>query len=309
MFLIYSIDVPQDRRPWLAHLLFPVMVMFCFVLVNSHRTLDAQDIGLLLIDNFSMFAGFIPFLVFSYFIASLIIFWFFGNAVCSKVGNILYMVLLAGFAALAEGVNALHGEVLVWVPGCILNAIVGMYLMYWPTNSVDCAFLLNPWRRFTVSGFWVVAAWIILDLISVAAWIILDLISVAALGWSASLIAHLVFFLVGLIVAAILLKLRRATAYDDDWTLLQVITRQEREDTAWKDSWSVRKSQKDEDEAESWKTQQDGVKAKPPKPIDQDGIVPLLCQCGHIIRVPMKYEGRKIRCPQCSHVLTVPKSE
>ncbi len=26
MFLMYSIDVPQDRRPWLAYLLFPVIV-------------------------------------------------------------------------------------------------------------------------------------------------------------------------------------------------------------------------------------------------------------------------------------------
>ena len=239
-----------------------------------------------------------PFLLLGYFIGSFIILWFFGNAVCSKVGNSLYVVVMGGFAAMAAGVNALYGEVLVWVPGCILNAIVGMYLMYWPTNSVDCVFLIPPWRAFTVSGFWVVAAWIILDLISVA-----------ALGWSASLIAHPAFFLVGLVVAAILLKLRRAIAYDDDWTLLQVITRQEKEDTTWQDSWSVRKSQKDEDEPESEETQQDGTKAQPPKPTDQDSIVPLLCQCGHIIRVPMKYEGKKIRCPQCSHVIAVPKSD
>ncbi len=297
---MYSIDVSQDRRPWLGYLLFPVMVIFCFALANNHRAPDAKDIGLLLLDDIFMFAVLTPFLVLGYFIASFIIFWFFANAVCSKVGNILYMVLLAGFAAMAEGVNALapHGEVLVWVPGCILNAIVGMYLMYWPTNSVDCVFLIPPWRGFTISGFWVIAAWIILDLISVA-----------ALGWSASLIAHPAFFLVGLVVAAIFVKLRIATAYDDDWTLLQVITRQEKEDTAWQDSWSVRKSQKDEDEAESEETQQDGAKAKPPKPTDQDSIVPLLCQCGHIIRVPMKYEGKKIRCSQCSHVITVPKSD
>lgn len=298
MFLMYSIDVPQDRRPWLGYLLFPVMGIFCFALANSGRVPDVAEIGFFPFDYICMFSVISPLLVLCYFIASCIIFWFFANAVCSKVGNILYVVLLAGFAALAEGVNVLRGEVLVWVPGCILNAIVGMYLMYWPTNSVDCVFLIPPWRAFTVSGFWVVAAWIILDLISVA-----------VLGWSASFIAHPAFFLVGLVVAAILLKLRRTTAYDDDWTLLNVITRQEKEDTTWQDSWSVRRLQKNEDEPESEETQQDGAKIKPPKPIDQDGIVPLLCQCGHIIRAPMKYEGKKIRCPQCSHVLTVPKSD
>lgn len=298
MFLMYSIDVPQDRRPWLGYLLFPVMVAGSFFLAGDNRMPGLSDIGIRGITYICPFAVISPFLLLGYFIGSFIILWFFGNAVCSKVGNILYVVLLAGFAVMAEGVNALHGEVLVWVPGCILSTIVGMYLMYWPTNSVDCAFLIPPWRRFTISGFWVVAAWIILDLISVA-----------VLGWSASLIAHPAFFLVGLVVAAILLKLRIATAYDDDWTLLQVITRQEKEDTAWQDSWSVRRSQKGKDEAESEETQQDGAKAKPPKPLDHDGIVPLLCQCGHIIRAPMKYEGKKIHCPQCSHVLTVPKSD
>ena len=298
MFLMYSIDVSQDRRPWLGYLLFPVMVAGSFFLAGNYGMPGLSDIGIYGLTYICPLSVISPLLLLGYFIGSFIIFWFFANAVCSKVGNILYVVLLAGFAAMAAAVNALHGEVLIWVPGCILNAIVGMYLMYWPTNSIDCVFLIPPWRGFTVSGFWVVAAWIILDLISVA-----------VLGWSASLIAHPAFFLAGLVVAAIFVKLRIATTYDDDWTLLQVITRQEKEDTAWQDSWSVRKSQKDEDEVESKETQQDSPKAKPPKPTDQDSIVSLLCQCGHIIRVPMKYEGKKIRCPQCSHVLTVPKSD
>jgi hypothetical protein len=158
--------------------------------------------------------------------------------------------------------------------------------MCWPTNPIDCVFLIPPWRSFTVSGFWVVVGWIILDLISVA-----------LLGWRGSLVAHPVFFLLGLIAAAILLKLRDVAKYDDDWTLLQVITRQKKEDAGWEESWSVRKSQKENDEEES------------EKPRGEDDIIRLFCQCGHIIRVPCKYQGRKIHCPVCSHVITVSRSD
>jgi len=95
--------------------------------------------------------------------------WIFGNAVCAKVGNLKYLLLyiLLGVAAGVAHLCFSSGPAL-GASGAI-NGVVGIYLVLFFENEIDCFFLF--WfflfvvvRRFAVSSFWMILFWLSWDI-------------------------------------------------------------------------------------------------------------------------------------------------
>ncbi len=295
MFMMYSTDVVYDRRPWVGYILFPVIVILSFYLIGRESLPPVAEVGIRGLSLICWFAPFSLFLFFAYLIAGFVVFWFFGNAVCSKIGNIAYILLLPIFGGAALAVNLLWRDDVLWIIGCALSAVTGMYLMFWPTHNIDCFFLIPPWRTFSISGFWVVAGWVFLDMAFSAVF-----------GWTADLIAHPLFLFAGLLTAWLLINRRLASVYEDDWTLVQVFSRQEKPDSSWEHSWAARRLKKPAEQESSDVIDTEVLAAKKPPAARQDQSTAVLCECGCIVRIPLESKDAKTRCPECSRVLTIP---
>ncbi len=89
--------------------------------------------------------------------------WVFGNAVCEKIGNLAYTgtFLLAGVAA--GGIhNVLDGNPAVGASGAI-NGIVGLYLVLYPINRINCFYWFFRPGTFDISGYWLIIFWFLVD--------------------------------------------------------------------------------------------------------------------------------------------------
>jgi membrane associated rhomboid family serine protease len=128
---------------------------------------------------------------------NLLFLWIFGNAVCSKVGNVLYPIIYI-VAGLWVGIIHLIfvGRPMVGASGAIY-AIIGVYLVLYPYNYIKCIFVFILYiRRITIAGFWIILLWVILNVLG------------AASGYIAkAYFAHLGGFFFGVITAFILTKL------------------------------------------------------------------------------------------------------
>jgi membrane associated rhomboid family serine protease len=95
--------------------------------------------------------------------------WIFGNAVCAKIGNLRYLPIYTGLGIIA-GMSQLlfSGEGGLGASGAI-NGIVGMYLVFFPTNEITCyflmIFLLRPCvKEFSLSSYWMILFWLAFDI-------------------------------------------------------------------------------------------------------------------------------------------------
>ncbi len=92
--------------------------------------------------------------------------WVFGNAICAKIGNGRFAIcyFIFGFtSALAHLVFG--GGPMLGASGAI-NGVVGMFLVLYPENDVDCIFgiLIFYFKQFTVSSYWLIIGWFVCDI-------------------------------------------------------------------------------------------------------------------------------------------------
>ncbi len=97
---------------------------------------------------------------------NMIFLWTFGNAVCAKIGNWIYIPLFLALGLAAAVIhNLFDASPAVGASGAI-NGIVGMYLMFYPNNNVTCAY----WFFFRIGTFYLSSIWIILLFMGFDAW-------------------------------------------------------------------------------------------------------------------------------------------
>jgi len=98
-------------------------------------------------------------------IGNMIFLWVFGNAVCAKIGNIVYPFVFAALAIASATVhNLMDGAPAVGASGAI-NGVVGMYLIFYPLNEVTCAWTFGfKGGSFSLSGAWVILLWVAFDI-------------------------------------------------------------------------------------------------------------------------------------------------
>ena len=165
-FLPYRVDVPHEHRPvmnWVV--LAAVMFVFWFQLGDSSITmrywLDGWGIRGLL-GSIWLHAGLMHLLGNSLYL------WVFGNAVCSKLGNLGYLPTYVGLGV-AGGIGHLlfDGGPAVGASGAI-SGLIGMHLVLFPDNAIKCVFLwiFLPHRPawFSFRSFWFILPWFALNI-------------------------------------------------------------------------------------------------------------------------------------------------
>jgi membrane associated rhomboid family serine protease len=295
-FIPYAVDVPMDRRPVLNWLLVGSIIaaFVCQFYVAHEETVNAYVLdGWTLNGLFGhmwLHGGFL------HVAGNLLFLWVFGNAVCSKVNNLLYLpvyIFVGIMAALTHMI--IDGDPAIGASGAI-NGIVGMYLVFFPTNDIDCAFggviMMRPFgKTFSVSGYWIILMYLVFDIIGV----ILG-------GQGVGYWAHLGGFAAGVVLALLLLKLKMVTMWDDEGSILQLI-----------DEWRTgRQDDQLRKEAMAAVEKAQQQEQGHPVPIPTESVQPkrfsFACPCGKKIRAPITMAGKKGKCPACQSLLIVPSS-
>jgi len=247
-------------------------------------------------------------------VGNLLFLWIFGNAVCAKIGNVLYAPfyilagVLAGMAHLIfQGGGALGAS------GAI-NGVVGMFLVFFPTNDITCYysfwFVLRPqFVQFTLSSFWMVLFWLAFDIYGA-------IVGGGGIGY----FAHLGGFAAGVGVGIILLKCKIVKMEKWEKSILAVLAdpfNKEEQESPPKYNRDLRALEQIENneppeaveqkpkatpELEQRLSNSDFLKPLPP----QQEFIHFVCECGKKVKIASKHAGRMGKCPQCHMRIKVP---
>jgi membrane associated rhomboid family serine protease len=270
------------------------------------------------------------------FIGNLIFLWPFGNAVCGKLGNKLYLLIFLGFGLLAGLIHLVLGAGLAVGADSVICGIVGIYIVLFPEDTMSCFVLLPRPMAVSISGCWFVLLWFIFDLLA------------AGLGGSTTYYAHILCAMAGFGLAVLMLKKKWLVMEKDEKSLLQMLSKKEDEDV------SLAASAKKEEDKEGEKKDLKAVEEQPkpaekaqaePNPISSatrfpaagvsnssqedvrmgtsgtalrqkraahikqhdDDFIRFNCECGHRIKIHRKDAGKTGRCPKCSRWVEAPR--
>lgn len=237
MLIPYAVDVPNDRRPlmnWLFCIL--IIAVFCwevYAIINipqqqvevfeSQGAAEPNDVAGQEQEQAQMpeienplqpwvlngwgIRGMIGHMwlhgsIF-HLLGNLLFLWVAGNAICSKVGNLPYLLiyLICGFASAATH-NIFQGGPAIGASGAIAG-IMGMFLVLYPENEVKCVwfwFVIMIFIRPTMLAFSCSSYWLLL------AWLALEVYYAATSFDMVAHFAHLGGFAAGFVIAAFLLE-------------------------------------------------------------------------------------------------------
>ncbi|MHC4478955.1 MAG: rhomboid family intramembrane serine protease [Planctomycetota bacterium] len=254
--------------------------------------------------------------------------WVFGNAVCAKVGNPKYLPLYLLFG-LGAGVSHLlfASGPAIGASGAI-NGVVGMFLVFFPRNDLDCLFLLFiPGmvrafaRTFTISSYWMILMWFAFDI-----W------GGVKGGGQVAYFAHIGGFASGVALGIILLKTKLIVMEDYEQSLLQWIGLEKQEQPAASDMGSMDFWQQQSQMVDTAQAEPKPIPFDPPMPVAEPKPIPfdppmpvaepepipfgpaqpdqqfirLVCACGKRIKAPASDAGKTGRCPKCNAELKIP---
>lgn len=311
MFIPYRVDVPFDHPPVVNRLLVLVVIVIFVLLVVEINQFIYQG-GTL---NGYMEKGILAQLVlrgwgikgiFGYMwlhggplhlFGNMIFLWLFGNAVCSKLGNVLYLPVYLGLGMIAAITHLIFAGGSMIGASAAINGIVGMYLVFFPENSISCFFLLifyPVW--FSVSGYWMILLWFAFDVLGA-------LLSRNQLG-GVAYDAHISGFLAGFGLAIIMLKKKYIVMLRDEKSLLELLgfeKRQKPEELRRDIAYWQQELVKSETEKAGLET----IQPEPEKPKEE--FIRFNCICGRNIKTAMENAGKIVRCPKCSTRCKVPE--
>lgn len=102
------------------------------------------------------------------FLGNLLFLWVFGNAVCSKMGGKIYLPVYLGLGLVTGVIHVLFSSSEA-VGACgAISGIVGMYIVFFPENAVNCYALLPRPMPVSLSGMWMVLLWFVFDIVETA---------------------------------------------------------------------------------------------------------------------------------------------
>ncbi len=149
LIIPYEVDVPFDRRPvanWLLIasilLVFGLQLAAIFGAAGGEATTDTTKEFVL--DGFGLRGLFGHMWLHGdiiHVVGNLIFLWVFGNAVCQKMGNLLYLPVYLFVGLFAAIVHVLFdGDPAVGASGAI-NGIIAVYLIFYPIHDISCFWL------------------------------------------------------------------------------------------------------------------------------------------------------------------------
>lgn len=312
MFVIlpWKVDVPQDRLPFANWLVIAIIFAFFFWQLNQvntyHTTIEdelhfiaakaANGPFQLKTDLFNGFvlqnwnirgmlghmwlhAGWMHILGNVFFL------WVFGNSVCAKVGQIKFIILYLIFG-IAAGACQLYLK-----PGPSLGAsgaiygVMGMYLVFFPTNSVSSLFvMIFPYyvRVFEMSGLFIMILRIAFDVIG------------AILGGGTTAhFAHIGGFVTGFLIASLMLLIGIEKMSRDEISIYKMLNPGPGEDFS-KPLYHQRILRGDYENQTCENT-------IPPS----GDFIHIICQCGTKCKVPSQFVGKTGKCPNCKKTVKI----
>jgi membrane associated rhomboid family serine protease len=337
LIIPWQVDVPQDRLPLANWLIIVVIIGFFFWQINQVRTYHtnitkelSRDSAKQSDNNFKIKTDLFDGLVLDgwnargllghmwlhgswmHLIGNLLFLWIFGNAVCAKIGQIPFAIiyLILGIAA---GVSHLlfNGGPAIGASGAI-NGVVGMYLVFFPTNSISCIFLwILPlyWKTFEVSSYVIILMWLGYDIYGAATG-----------GGHIAYFAHLGGFAAGVVIATILLQTKLVKMSRYEGSIFQIFSEWRAKPQLKKDLFSNRilkrdyltvdeKQQAEEGKSDTAVEQSVSVSNESSMKagaLANDGFIRFYCTCGKRCKIPAKFAGRTGKCPQCKQPVRIP---
>ncbi len=327
LIIPYEVDVPFDRRPvanWLliASILLVFGLQFAAALDGTGGAMQEYVLnGFTLKGLFGhmwLHGGII------HVAGNLIFLWVFGNAVCQKMGNLLYLPVYLFVGLSAAIVHVLFGGGPAVGASGAINGIIAVYLIFYPIHDISCFwFLWLFWfirfGTFTISGFWMILLWLAFDVFGLVRG-----------GGGVAYLAHLGGFVAGVAIGFLLLLTKLVPMDpDDDESLLQILTRGKKKEPAISRSRTAFDIQqaidrkkygalddKPEPQLEPLSLPIMTSQAKPgpsaPQPTPQKASEPMVrfyCTCGQKIKMPAKYAGKTGKCPKCRKKVTIPSAQ
>lgn len=294
-FFPYRVDVPHEHRPVMNWVVFATtIVVFWFQVADNWITmrywLDGWGIRGLL-GSIWLHGG-----LWHLFWNSIYL-WVFGNAICSKLGNLGYLPAYV-FLGVAGGIGHLlssHAPA-VGASGAI-SGLIGMHLVLFPENHISCVFLwwFLPHRPawFSFRSFWFVIPWFALNIYGAMRG-----------GGGVAYMAHIGGFVAGVGLALFLLKTGDIRVERYEKSILGLLglagkrpkPAEERGDRKrWQRQWEIEQRMKTL--RENSPGESEGVPAQ---------FIRFTCSCGQPIKVPAKHAGSTGRCPGCSDRVKIP---
>ncbi len=322
----YRMDVPLYRRPIANYVLLALLVV-CYVIEQSYLPDSFTSLTEIPALAPYVLTGWNPLgLVGHIFLhggimhlaGNMVFLWVFGNAVCEKVGNVVYPLLFLGLGVAAGMTHLLFdGHPAIGASGAI-SGVMAMCLIWFPINEISCfyfvwfiIFIRYGW--FEVSSFWIMLLALAFDFLGVA----LGLGGVAY--W-----AHIGGFAAGFVLAIALMALRWVSMDDTERTLLDIFGLR----SAWRDRVAAARALRSgyaegalsgrgpfaRHPATPSASMPPRVHRLPPPeppprplPVALEATIPVLCPCGKLLKAKREFAGRTGRCPACLAPIVIPK--
>ena len=206
LFVPYKVDVKSSIRPF-ANYLVMIVMLAVFALQQTNLKARIEPFVLTEWSVRQLFGYMWLHNNYGHIIGNLIFIWVFGNAVCSKVGNILYLPLYIATGVVAAVVHLVFdGRQVAGASGAIFG-MVGAYFVLYPFNSIKCfVWFIAYVRRFSIAGIWIILLWVVLNVLAAV-----------TEYTAAAYFAHIGGFFFGVILAMVLLmtKLVARDSMDD----------------------------------------------------------------------------------------------
>jgi membrane associated rhomboid family serine protease len=304
MIIPLGVDVPMERRPFVNWLMVGGMTALFFWQIFQPREVNEA----LCLNGFFSRGLFTHMWIHAglmHLIGNMLFLWVVGNAVCYKVGNLVYLPIffvLGVAAALAYSIYC-SGPML-GASGAI-NGIIGMSLVFFPVNDITCLWILFPFCilyprppcifKFSLSGYWMILFWLAFDVYGamhgqgmVAYW------------------AHLGGFFGGVGLAMLLLKVKYVRMTRFESSLLDIIYRRGNPPAA---TASLQYADYLDEQAQKNENEYDAPKMPlyPQGGSDESGFIRFTCACGKSIKTSVKNSGRTGKCPKCKNTIKIPR--
>ena len=307
----YRVDVPFNYRPAVNWIVVALVVLIFFVQITEissaveNQTSEEEfvensitmqymlkDLSIKgLIGHMWLHAGILHFL------GNMLFLWLFGNAVCSKIGNLYYLPVYLFLGMMAGFTHLLFSDQPAIGASGAINGLVGMYLVFFPENSISCFFCFWFWFWrpiwFSVRSFWIILLWFAFDIFGAMKG-----------GGGVAYFAHIGGFVAGFGLALLMLKTKMIVMERDETSILALlgIDKKEKHDiyggdlAHWQQEWTNTKTNETEQETEV---------AEPD--VEPKQYIHLKCRCGQRIRIPSQHAGRIGKCPRCAAKWKIPE--
>jgi membrane associated rhomboid family serine protease len=228
---------------------------------------------------------------------NLLYLWLFGNAVCSKLGNLRYLSVYL-VLGVASGIgHLLFSEGRAAGASGAISGLIGMHLVFFPENSISCFFcwIFLPHRPvwFSFRSLWFILPWFALNVYGAMRG-----------GGRVGYFAHIGGFVTGVGLALLLLKTKCITMEKHERSMLDLLglggkkarpTAGRGDRTRWQRKWEIQ---------ERMKALQETSPAEPEETSVE--FIRFKCSCGQPIKVSGQYAGRTGRCPKCARRVKIP---